>query len=136
MADFLLANEGSIRLSIFVGVLALLAILEVLLPRRRREIPRLFRWSNNLALVFIDSLVINLCFPLLAVAFAALMAEQGWGLFNLIELPTWLSFILAIVLLDLAIYGQHVIFHRIPILWRLHRVHHTCLLYTSPSPRD
>ena len=127
MSDLLLANEGSIRLTVFIAVLALMAILEGLSPRRRRDIPRFFRWSNNVALVVVDSLVVNLCFPLLAVAFAVLMTEQGWGLFNLITLPGWLAFVLAILLLDFAIYIQHVVFHRVPILWRLHRVHHTDL---------
>lgn len=114
-------------MSFFLGVLLLMAILEALMPRRRRQIPRFLRWSNNLALVVLDSLLLKLCFPVLAVAMAAVAAENSWGLLNLIDLPLFLALILSVVILDLAIYGQHVVFHLVPPLWRLHRVHHTDL---------
>ena len=116
--------EDSYRLPVFLGVLALIAIWEVAAPQRRAETPRLLRWSNNLALVVIDSAIVRLLFPVLAVGAALIAAERGWGLFNLIALPSWLGLILGIVLLDLAIYLQHRIFHRVPLLWRLHRMHH------------
>ena len=111
----------------FLGVLVVMALVEARFPRRQRELPRLFRWSNNLALVIIDSLLIKLCFPLLAVAMAVLAQDRGWGLLNQIELPVITAFVIAIILLDLAIYAQHVLFHLVPPLWRLHRVHHTDL---------
>lgn len=125
--DSLLANESSLRLVFFIAIFAVMGIAEATSPRRRREIPRLFRWSNNLSIVVIDSLLLSLIFPLLAVALASIAAANGWGLLSILNLPFWISFCLAILLLDLAIYWQHVLFHRVPFLWRLHRVHHTDL---------
>lgn len=130
MSETLLANEGALRMAFFASVLLLMAVLEALFPRRERDIPRLFRWSNNLGLVVLDSVLVKLCFPLLAVAAALLAEDRGWGLFNLpslIGLPGWLAVLLSILILDLAIYAQHVLFHTVPPLWRLHRVHHTDL---------
>ncbi len=127
MSEVLLQNEGMLRMSFFLGVFVLMAIFEALLPRRRREMPRLFRWSNNLGIVVLDSLIVKLCFPVLAVGMAVIAEDRSWGLFNLVDLPLWLSFVLSILLLDMAIYFQHVLFHVSPMLWRLHRVHHTDL---------
>ena len=114
-------------MSFFLGVFLIMAVCEVLSPRRRREIPRLFRWSNNLGIVALDSVVVKLCFPLLALGMAVIAGDRSWGLFNLIELPLWIAFVVSIILLDMAIYFQHVLFHRVPMLWRLHRAHHTDL---------
>jgi len=117
--------EDSLRLPIFLGVLALMALWEVAAPQRRAETPCLIRWSNNMALVVIDSLLVRLLFPVLAVGVALVATTRGWGLFNSVSLPGWVEISLAILLLDLAIYLQHRLFHRIPLLWRLHRMHHT-----------
>lgn len=114
-------------MSFFLGVFVIMAICEALSPRRRRKIPRLFRWSNNLGIVVMDSLIVKLCFPILAVGMAVIAEDRSWGLFNLIELPIWIAIVLSIILLDMVIYFQHVLFHRVPLLWRLHRVHHTDL---------
>ncbi|MDP3958995.1 MAG: sterol desaturase family protein [Pseudorhodobacter sp.] len=127
MTDFLLANEPTLRLAVFLGVLIAMAIWEVAAPRRRREIPRLIRWSNNLGLVVIDTLLVRLTFPVVAVGLAVMAEARGWGLFNVFSVPAWLAFILSILALDLAIYLQHVMFHAVPALWRLHRVHHADL---------
>jgi sterol desaturase/sphingolipid hydroxylase (fatty acid hydroxylase superfamily) len=116
--------EAAVRLVVFASVLAAMALWELAAPKRRQEVPRLLRWSNNLALVVVDSILVRLAFPLTAAAFAALMQQKGWGLFNFAGLPQWLSIILALLLLDLVIYVQHIVFHRVPILWRLHRMHH------------
>ncbi len=116
--------EATLRLAVFASVLAAMALWELAAPKRRQEVPRLLRWSNNLALVAVDSILVRLAFPLTAAAFAGLMQQNGWGLFNFAGLPQWLSIILALLLLDLVIYGQHIVFHRVPILWRLHRMHH------------
>jgi sterol desaturase/sphingolipid hydroxylase (fatty acid hydroxylase superfamily) len=112
---------------VFLGVLAVMALWEVAAPRRRREIPRLLRWSNNLALVVLDAAVVRLAFPVLAVGLAATAQAQGWGLFNVWDVPGWLAVLASILLLDLAIYLQHVMFHAVPALWRLHRMHHADL---------
>ena len=127
MTNFLLANEPTLRLAVFLGVLIAMAIWEVAAPRRRREIPRLIRWSNNLGLVVIDTLLVRLTFPVVAVGLAVMAEARGWGLFNVFDVPAWLAFVLSILALDLAIYLQHVMFHAVPALWRLHRVHHADL---------
>ncbi len=124
MTDPLLALEPNIRLAIFLGLLVAMALWEIASPRRRAEIPRLLRWSNNLALVAVDSLVIRLLFPVTAVAFASYTAIHGWGLFNVLALPVWIALPAAVILFDFIIYLQHVLFHAVPVLWRLHRVHH------------
>ena len=120
----MLAHEPSVRLAVFVGVLAVMLLWEALAPRRAPAAGNAVRRFNNLALVGLDTLLVRLLFPVLAVGFAADMAQRGIGLFNAVFLPHWLAVLLAIVLLDLAIYGQHRLFHRLPWLWRLHRVHH------------
>lgn len=123
----MLDNEAAIRLTVFLAVLAALALWEVAAPRRRQEIPRLMRWSNNFALVVIDTLLVRLAFPVVAVALALAAEAQGWGLLQLWEMPDWLGVVLALLALDLAIYLQHVMFHAVPALWRLHRMHHADL---------
>jgi sterol desaturase/sphingolipid hydroxylase (fatty acid hydroxylase superfamily) len=127
MFDTILGSEPTIRLAAFLGVLAVMALWEVAAPRRRREIPRVLRWTNNLALVVIDTVVLRLAFPVLAVGLAVIAEERGWGLFNNIDAPGWLAVLASILLLDLAIYLQHVMFHAVPGLWRLHRMHHADL---------
>jgi len=127
MTDALLLNEPLIRLAAFLGVLALMAAWEVAAPRRRSEIPRLIRWSNNLGLVVLDTVVLRLAFPMLAVGLALLAEDRGFGLFNQIDAPYWLAFGAAFLAFDLAIYLQHVMFHAVPALWRLHRMHHADL---------
>jgi len=127
MSQTVLVQEPAIRLSFFLGVLLVMAIWEVVVPRRRMEIPRLLRWSNNLALVVVDTLVVRVAFPVAAVGLAVLAQDNGWGLLNQFDLPGVVVFIIAILVLDLAIYLQHVLFHAVPALWRLHRMHHADL---------
>jgi len=117
-------QEPTIRLIIFVGVLAGLALLELLIPRRKLVGVKWQRWITNLGLIVIDTLALRLLFPLLAVGFAGYVASKGWGLFNLLNLPVALEIILCVFALDLAIYFQHVISHKIGIFWALHKVHH------------
>ena len=127
MSEFLLAHEPQARLVFFFSILAIMAAWEVVAPRRRQEIPRLLRWSNNLGVVMIDTVLVRLTFPLVAVGMAVLAAERGWGFFNIFAVPGWLAFLLSLLLFDLAIYLQHVMFHAVPALWRLHRMHHADL---------
>ncbi len=127
MTDAILAAEPQLRLAVFLGVLAAMAGWEVLAPRRRREIPRVIRWTNNLALVVIDTIILRMSFPILAVGLAVIGEERGWGLLNVLDLPGWAAILLSIAALDLAIYLQHVMFHAVPALWRLHRMHHADL---------
>jgi sterol desaturase/sphingolipid hydroxylase (fatty acid hydroxylase superfamily) len=127
LQDALLAGESCIRLAAFAGVFALMVSWELLQPRRSQSIGRAIRWPSNLGIVLIDTLVVRVLFPTATVGFAMLAERQGWGLFNLLGLRWWLTVPLAVVILDLAIYFQHVVFHAVPALWRLHRMHHADL---------
>ncbi len=124
MTDLLLSNEGPLRLAVFLGILIVMAIWEVAAPRRRIEIPRLIRWTNNLGVVVLDTILVRLTFPVVAVGLALMAQDRGWGLFNIIEVPEWVAITASVVILDLVIYLQHVLFHAVPVLWRLHRMHH------------
>ena len=122
--EFALANEPAIRLGAFVGVFALMAAWEVVAPRRARLHTRMARWSANLGLVAFNTVLLRLLLPVAAVGFATLAAQRGWGLLNNIELPAWLALVLAVAAMDFAIWLQHVMVHAVPVLWRLHQVHH------------
>lgn len=122
--EFLLANELPIRLTAFFGLFSLMALWESAWPRRMRQLPRRVRWPYNLALVAVNSIVLRLLSPAAAVGFAAVATQRGGGLLNAFDVPFWLAFLASIIALDLAIYLQHVMFHAVPVLWRLHRVHH------------
>lgn len=125
--------EPWIRLGAFAGVLALLAVAELLAPRRQQLIRRAQRWPANLGLVALDTLLVRLIFPVAAVGAAVFAEERGWGLFNLVALPGWAEIALAVIILDLLIYGQHVLFHAVPPLWRVHRVHHADLEFDATT---
>jgi len=127
MTAALLANEPLVRMTLFFGVLAAMAGWELLAPRRKRTLPRLLRWSGNLGIVVLDTVLVRLAFPLVAVGFALLAEERGWGLFNVLEVPAWAAILASVLVLDLAIYLQHVLFHAVPAFWRLHRMHHADL---------
>ncbi|WP_281019195.1 MULTISPECIES: sterol desaturase family protein [unclassified Minwuia] len=127
MDQFLLDNEATLRLGVFGGMLLAMIAAERLAPRRRLTQGLVGRWFRNLSVVVLNTLVLRLSFfflPTLAVGFAFLMAERGIGLFNLVDLPPVLEIVAAVLLLDLAIWAQHVAFHKVPLFWRLHRVHH------------
>lgn len=120
-------NEALIRLAVFAGLFALFAVAEAVLPRKTRVQPRPRRWFTNWALVVIDSLSLQAMgwlLPLLAVGAAYDAAQNGWGLLNQTGWPMWVEITLAVLILDLAIWAQHLVTHKIPLLWRLHRVHH------------
>ena len=117
-------GEAAIRIGAFVGVLAALGLGETLLPRRRLARPRFWRWLNNIGISSVSTLAARLAVPLAPVALAAVCAERGWGLFHLLGLPGWVSFLLAVAALDLAVYWQHRAFHAWLPLWRIHRMHH------------
>ncbi len=127
LTDFLLANEPFVRLAAFFLTLAAMVMWEVLAPRRALMIPKARRWGNNLALLLINSLMVRILFPAAAVGVAAFAEAQHMGLLRIFEIPEALAMVAAVVLLDLAIYLQHLVFHAVPLLWRLHRVHHADL---------
>jgi sterol desaturase/sphingolipid hydroxylase (fatty acid hydroxylase superfamily) len=127
VSEIVLANEPIIRLAAFAGIFAVMALWELLAPRRTQAIGRGRRWPSNLGIVVVDTLLVRLVFPTAAVGMALIAEERGWGLFNSFDLPYALAFLASVLLLDLAIYLQHVLFHAVPILWRLHRMHHADL---------
>lgn len=127
MESYLLEHEVHVRVGAFLGVLALMATWEVLAPRRARCASRVRRWTSNLGIVFLNTAVLRIIFPATAVTIAALAGERGWGLLNQHDFPFALGVALSVIALDLAIYLQHVMFHAVPALWRLHRVHHADL---------
>jgi len=133
MSETILAAEPAIRLAAFLGVLVAMVLWEVAAPRRRREIPRVIRWTNNLALVALDTAILRLTFSIIAVGIAVMAQERSWGLFNNIDVPVWLAIVVSMLLLDLAIYLQHVMFHAVPGLWRLHRMHHADLDFDATT---
>jgi sterol desaturase/sphingolipid hydroxylase (fatty acid hydroxylase superfamily) len=124
MAEALLANQDPLRLAIFAGMLAAMLAWEALAPRRARALPRTRRWPGNFGVVIVGALLLRVVFPVTAVAWAGALETRGIGLIAVAGLPGWLAVPLAVVALDLAIWGQHLVFHRVPALWRLHRMHH------------
>ena len=122
-----MAAEPIIRLAAFAGVFAVMALWELVAPRRPQEIGRGGRWPNNLGVVVLDTVIVRLLFPTAAVGVALVCEANGWGILNVLAAPSWVAVPLAVLLLDLAIYGQHVLFHAVPVLWRLHRMHHADL---------
>lgn len=127
MTDAVLQAEPFVRLGFFAVIFSAMGIWEVLSPRRERSLARLKRWPGNLGMVALNTLVIRILFPSAAVGFALLGEAQGWGLLNAFAVPEWMAFLIAVLVLDLAIYLQHVLFHAVPWLWRLHRMHHADL---------
>ena len=127
MLDMIVPGETAIRLGFFLGVFALVGLWEVLAPRRVRLVSRWIRWPNNLGIVAVDTLLLRVLFPLVAIELAAVAAERGWGLLNNVDLPMWLAIAVSVIVLDFVIYLQHVMFHAVPALWRLHRMHHADL---------
>ncbi len=116
--------EALIRMTVFTGIFVLFAALESIFPRRNRTKPRFGRWFANFGMLFIANLVMRFGLPLLAIGVAFEMQARRIGLFNLVDWPVWLEILLAVILLDLAIWAQHVAMHHVPWLWALHRVHH------------
>ena len=125
MSGLLLAHEATIRITAFAGLFALFSISEAMWPARSRGFRQLDRWPANLFLVILDTTMLRLLFPLLAVGAALWARAAHFGFFNDTPFPDWIAFAASLLVLDAAIYGQHVALHRIALLWRFHRVHHT-----------
>jgi len=127
MQDALLAHEPFIRLLAFAGLFAVLAVFEAVAPRRKQAIGRGRRWPGNIGVVILDTVLLRVLFPTAAVGLALVAQAHGFGLLNVTALPGWIAVAAAVIALDLAIYLQHVLFHAVPALWRLHRMHHADL---------
>lgn len=126
-------NEAAIRLGVFVGLLVVMSALEALAPRRPRTQSRARHWGINLGITVVDTLILRVTLGAAAVQAALIAHDQGWGALALVEWPVWAEFTLALLFLDFAIYVQHVMTHALPILWRLHRVHHTDLDFDATT---
>lgn len=121
-------SETALRFLAFAAIFAVMALLELWLPRRTLSVSKARRWTTNLSIIALDSLLVRLmgmlAVPLVAIAAALYVERQGLGLFNWLGVPFWLALPVSLVVLDLAIWAQHLASHKIPSLWRLHRVHH------------
>jgi len=124
MNMFIIDNQIYIRLGFFLGVFLLMALWEIVSPRRRLKESKAMRWMNNLALTALNSFLVRVVFSTAAAGAALAATERGWGLFNSVGTPSLPAGIVAIVILDLTIYFQHFLFHKTPLFWRLHRMHH------------
>lgn len=125
MTDYILHEEGTFRLGVFCSLLLVMVIWETLDPKRRRIYARRERWFGNLGIIVFNTAIMRVALPFLAVDVALFTGKKGWGLFNALDWAAGLEILLAIILLDLVVYWQHRIFHLVPVLWRLHKVHHT-----------
>ena len=119
----MLTLEASIRLGAFAGVFGLMALWELAAPRRRLRVGKR-RWVGNVALPIFNTVVLRVAVPLGAYGAAEVAAARGWGLLSLVDAPALVEVAIAVLLLDLTIYLQHRVFHAVPVLWRLHKVHH------------
>jgi len=120
-----MGNELLIRLGFFFGILVIMFLWELIAPRRSLITSKVTRWFSNLGLVLIDSIVVRLVFPTALVGVSLLVQQRMWGLFNQFELPALLKIVFSVLILDLVIYLQHIMFHVVPLFWRLHMIHHT-----------
>ena len=121
---YVLLHEPVIRLGFFLVTFALVALWEVLAPRRVLTVSRAVRWTSNLGLVVLNTVLLRLMFPLAAVGMAAFCAANGWGLLNHFQVPFVVALPVAVITMDFVIWLQHVMLHAVPVLWRLHQVHH------------
>jgi sterol desaturase/sphingolipid hydroxylase (fatty acid hydroxylase superfamily) len=127
MHEFVIENEPIVRLGFFVGIFALVALGELVSPRRSLTTSKPARWFANLGIVVINTALLRLLLPAAAVGAAIVASEKGWGIFNNVNVPYWAAVVLSVAVLDFVIYLQHVMFHAVPALWRLHMMHHADL---------
>lgn len=127
MLDLIVRNETHARLVFFVGILIIICLWELIAPKRKLNYNKMTRWYSNLGLTFTNTILARIVFPLTAVEFALLVQSKNWGLFNFFNTSLPFSIVLSVIILDLVIYLQHVVFHFVPVLWRLHRMHHADL---------
>jgi sterol desaturase/sphingolipid hydroxylase (fatty acid hydroxylase superfamily) len=127
MREYILGNEAVIRAVFFFGIFIIIALWELMSPRRILSLSKGLRWTNNLGIVFFNTFLLRYLFPMMAVGIAIIAERENWGLLNNVSISSYVKLFLAFLLLDFAIYLQHVMFHTVPLLWRFHRMHHTDL---------
>src|SRR5580693_10166912 len=123
----MLIQEAAVRLGVFIAVFSAMALWEAAAPRRARLYSRFSRWPSNLAIVALNTAFVRVLLPATAVSLALAGERRGWGLLNNLPVSAWIAVVASVVLLDVAIYLQHVMFHAVPALWRVHRMHHADL---------
>lgn len=129
MTEFTIKNEPLIRIGFFVGVFLAVALVELIVPRRALTTSKRDRWFGNIGIVFINTFLLRLLFPAGVVGIAIWIARVEWGIFNVIQWPFWLEVVITVIILDFVVYMQHVMFHAVPVLWRLHMMHHADMDY-------
>ncbi len=127
MDAWLLSHEAPVRLGAFLAAFAAMAAWELVAPRRALGQVKAMRWTNNLLLVALNTVTVRAALPVAAIGAAAYAAQHGMGVLHILEVPYAWAFVLSVLALDLAIWLQHLMFHAVPLLWRLHRVHHADL---------
>lgn len=120
-------SEAWVRAAFFFGIFFCVAVFEAFLPRRKRTLTRFLRWRINLGIIAVNTLIVRFLLPAAAIAVAAAATKSGWGLLNYAGLPYPVAVLVGVLFLDLVIYIQHLMFHAVPLLWRLHMVHHADL---------
>jgi len=126
-SGYVVQHEVAIRLGCFLGILGAMALWELAAPRRTLTVPKLLRWINNMGMVVINSFLLRIVFPSAAVGVAVFAQKHGWGLFNYAQISHTVAIVMSVVALDFIIYLQHVMFHAVPVFWRVHRMHHADL---------
>jgi len=129
VSEIITSNEIAIRLGFFIGTFIVVALWELLAPKRALTVSKALRWMNNIGLVVLNTVILRKLFPAAAVGVAAFVSTQGWGIFNYYHVPTVIAFVVSVIVMDFIIYLQHIMVHAVPALWRLHRVHHADLDY-------
>jgi len=124
MQNFIIMHEAQIRVCVFAGIFAAIALWELIAPRRVLQVSKIVRWANNLGIVVINTIILRLLFPTAAVGAAIFATSYNFGIFNFVLWPIWIEVLFSLIVLDLLIYAQHVMFHAFPTLWRVHRIHH------------
>ncbi|WP_037493877.1 sterol desaturase family protein [Sneathiella glossodoripedis] len=124
MIEFLIQHEPIVRMTFFLGTLVAVAAWEILSPRRSLRVSKSFRWIHNMGVTIFNSFILRFLFPVLAVGFAAICELNNWGVLNLVNLPIAFEILIALIIQDLVIYFQHVLFHYVPLFWRFHKMHH------------
>jgi sterol desaturase/sphingolipid hydroxylase (fatty acid hydroxylase superfamily) len=122
-----MSREVVVRLASFIAVSLAMAAWETASPRRQRIVSRVIRWPANLGILLFNSTLVRLLLAALPLAIAVKSQEHGWGLLNAYHLPFWMKVAFGVILLDFVIYLQHVMFHAVPLFWRLHMMHHADL---------
>lgn len=127
MNDFIIMNEPMVRLAVFFGVFVVMAAWELIVPRRKLTASKLKRWSGNIGIIVFNTILIRVLFPTAAVGLAIFAQSEGWGIFNYFETSAWVAILVSIIVMDFIIYLQHIMFHAVPTLWRVHKMHHADL---------